>query len=198
MGIIAQIQIDLRAKLSSGRFKHTEGVANTSRELALKYGADPEKAELAGWLHDIAKEHKTKELLERAELYGLIVDQVDLDSPALLHARVGAKIANEVYRIADPEILQAIACHTLGSPDMCLLSEIVFVADAIEPNRPISWAEPIREALQRGGLSGAILLACKRVIIDLLEGDSTGGGRQIHPLTIATYNAYLRRKSQSD
>ena len=44
-------------------------------------------------------------------------------------------VAENKYGITDPEILQAIACHTTGKPAMGLLDKILYVADYIEPRR---------------------------------------------------------------
>ena len=56
-------------------------------------------------------------------------------SPSLLHAKLGAFIAADHYRIKDQDILNAIENHTTGRPAMSLLEKIVFVADYIEPRR---------------------------------------------------------------
>ena len=49
---IQKIKEDLKKKLSSKRYEHTMGVEYTSTCLAMRYGADIEKARLAGLLHD--------------------------------------------------------------------------------------------------------------------------------------------------
>ena len=51
---IQKIKEDLKKKLSSKRYEHTMGVEYTSTCLAMRYGADIEKARLAGLLHDCA------------------------------------------------------------------------------------------------------------------------------------------------
>ena len=45
---IQKIKEDLKKKLSSKRYEHTMGVEYTSTCLAMRYGADIEKARLAG------------------------------------------------------------------------------------------------------------------------------------------------------
>ena len=39
------------------------------------------------------------------------------------------------YQIEDSEILNAIACHTTGKPEMTVLDKILYIADYIEPRR---------------------------------------------------------------
>jgi len=38
-----------------GRYQHSLGVAQTARDMAIAFGADPEKAYWAGLMHDVAK-----------------------------------------------------------------------------------------------------------------------------------------------
>ena len=60
---IEEIQEKLRKRFKGNRFIHTLGVEYTSVCLAMKYGADLEKAEYAGLLHDCAKQLPEKKLL---------------------------------------------------------------------------------------------------------------------------------------
>ena len=46
---------ELESELAYGRFVHTLDVAATASNLAMCYGADLDKAETAGLLHDCAK-----------------------------------------------------------------------------------------------------------------------------------------------
>ena len=50
-----------KERLSLKRYLHTCGVVDAARDLAVRYGADPERACLAGWLHDITKECSASE-----------------------------------------------------------------------------------------------------------------------------------------
>lgn len=130
-----KIRAKLEKSLSPTRYQHTLGVAYTSACLAMCYGEDPEKAELAGLLHDCAKEYKEKELLKMGEATGYQFTRDELDAPQVLHAVMGPYVAGKKYDITDPEILSAIRWHTTGKEDMTLLEMIVFTADYIEPNR---------------------------------------------------------------
>lgn len=130
-----RIRKKLQKNLSANRYEHTLGVAYTSACLAMRYGADVEKAELAGLLHDCAKEFREKELLKMGEERGHRFTDAELRAPQVLHAVVGPYVAREKYGVEDPEILDAIRWHTTGHGSMTLLEKIVFTADYIEPNR---------------------------------------------------------------
>ena len=101
----------------------------------MRYGADMEDAELAGLLHDCAKQYDNETLLKRAAKYGLQVSDAERRNPSLLHAKVGAYLAEHKYDVEKQEILDAIRFHTTGRPGMSLLEKIVYVADYIEPRR---------------------------------------------------------------
>ena len=52
---VIEIRKHLKKKLDPMRFEHTLGVSYTCQALAMRYGYDLDKAELAGLLHDCAK-----------------------------------------------------------------------------------------------------------------------------------------------
>jgi len=127
------IQNKLRVLLPEYRFYHTLGVSYTAASLAMSHGGDVYKAQLAGLLHDCAKyvEHK----VETCKKFHIPVTEAEEKEPSLLHAKLGAYLAEHQYHVQDPEVLSAIRYHTTGHPNMTLLEKIIFVADYIEPNR---------------------------------------------------------------
>ena len=110
-------------------------MAYTAACLAMRYGADIQKAEVAGLLHDCAKCIPDEEKLQKCEKHHLPISDAERKNPSLLHAKLGAYYARQKYGITDEEILGAITWHTTGKPEMTLLEEIVFIADYIEPDR---------------------------------------------------------------
>jgi hydrolase, HD family len=135
------IKADLKEKLPKKRYEHTLGVAYTAASLAMCYGEDILKAELAGILHDVAKAKKSFELKDDMKGYidpytdGAYVDLIANKAPQILHAVYAPYLAKKDYKIEDKDILSAIRWHTTGKKDMTMLEKIVFVADYIEPNR---------------------------------------------------------------
>ena len=132
---LSVIQDDLRQKLKPGRYRHTIGVMETAANLAMRYGMPIEKLRMAGLLHDCAKCYSNQELMDFCSRYHLSISAAEEQSPHLLHAKVGAYLAEKQYQVKDPSILHAIRNHTTGAPAMSLAEQIVFVADYIEPNR---------------------------------------------------------------
>lgn len=132
---IAKMQKKLQNHIDEMRYIHTQGVMYTAAALAMCYGEDLERAQVAGLLHDCAKCIPNDEKLKLCRENDIPVSDTEKEAPFLLHARLGAFIAQEKYGIKDQEILDAIAWHTVGRPEMTLLEKIIFLADYIEPNR---------------------------------------------------------------
>ncbi len=132
---ISAIRKSLKKKLSKERFQHTIGVEHIAIALAMCHGADLEKAQLAGLLHDCAKYMKDQKYLKVAKEANLLVSEIQVANPSLLHGTIGAYFAQTQYGIKDEEILNSIRNHTCGRSNMSLLEKIIYVADYIEPGR---------------------------------------------------------------
>nr|WP_296157321.1 bis(5'-nucleosyl)-tetraphosphatase (symmetrical) YqeK [uncultured Blautia sp.] len=130
-----KIQKKLAKYLDEARFAHTLGVMYTCAALAMVYDCDLKTAQIAGLLHDSAKCISNKKKLKICEQNKISVSDFEKDHPFLLHAKLGAYIAEKKYGVTDPEVLSAITWHTTGKPDMTLLEKIVYIADYIEPAR---------------------------------------------------------------
>ncbi|WP_449241592.1 bis(5'-nucleosyl)-tetraphosphatase (symmetrical) YqeK [Desulfoscipio gibsoniae] len=172
----------LKGMLSDKRLRHSLKVSNTAVRLAELYGADCEKAALAGLLHDCARDLPNDELLTLARHNRVPVDSIDEARPVLLHASVGALLAKRQFSVQDEAVLQAIALHTLGDETMTLLDKIVFVADKVEPDRSFPGVGELREIARRN-LDRA-LLCCFDAAIML----SVRNGDLIHPRAVRARN----------
>ena len=132
---IQRIRRILSEKLDPGRYEHTLGVSFTCAALAMAYGQDIDKAEMAGLLHDCAKRYPDSVLIEKCKKNGVRLTEGELNSPAVVHAKYGRYLAVKKYGITDEDILNAISYHTTGREGMSMLEKIVYVADYIEPRR---------------------------------------------------------------
>ena len=182
---IITIEEELKKELKKKRFRHSIGVQYTSICLAMRYGADLEKASYAGLLHDCAKGMSGDELLEICRKQNLPVSDAEKISPYLLHGKVGAWRAEKVYGVKDPEIAGAITWHTTGKAGMSLLEKIVFTADYIEPGRDSAPNLGAIRQMAFKDLDMAVYMILKQTL-DYLEED----GKPIDPSTEITYNYY--------
>ena len=169
---ILDILIEKLAKdISEKRVLHSIGVSKTAEQLADKYGADKQKAIIAGILHDCARGISDKKLLQMAADFGIVVNDFVIENePALLHAAVGAKLAEKRFDINDREIIEAIKYHTTGRADMGILEKVIFLADCIEPGRDYPGVEELR-GLAFEDLNKALVLAFNQGISQLLSSN---------------------------
>ena len=130
-----QMLSQLKNILTEHRYLHSLGVIETAIKMADIFGVDMEKAETAALLHDCAKQipHETQLLMCRE--YNIPLDEIKEKQLGLLHAELGAYLAERDYGIKDEEVLDAIRYHTLGRENMTNLEKILYLADIIEPNR---------------------------------------------------------------
>ena len=131
----SEIKKKLKKSQDKERYEHTKGVMYTAGCLAMAHGYYLEKAMLAGLLHDCAKCIPNDEKLALCKEHNILVTPVEAENPFLLHAKLGAFLAESEYNITDPDVLHAIKVHTTGEPDMNILDKIIFIADYIEPGR---------------------------------------------------------------
>lgn len=169
---IGTVRSELKLRLPKGLFEHSVRVSETAAHLAKVHGADPERAALAGLLHDYAKALSGDELVYMAEAHDIPITELLLAMPVdLLHAPVGALMAERDFAITDSDVLAAIRHHTLGAEEMPVLSKIVLLADKTEPGRKGEWVKSLR-AMAEGNLDKALLETFDATLRHLIE---TGG-----------------------
>ena len=110
-------------------------MARCAELLAQRHGLDTRKARIAGMLHDLARLYSPQRLLNECTTRAMAIDEFERANPIVLHARLGAELAREMFDIHDPEILSAIAKHTVAAAEMSALDCALFLADALEPGR---------------------------------------------------------------
>lgn len=171
MELIDKIKEDLKNTLSERRYIHSLGVMEMAVELAKIYNVDEKKAELAGLLHDNAKEMTPEELLKYVDDNNIKISEVERINTKILHGKVGAEIAKKKYGVSK-EIQEAIEYHTTTNPNMTTLDKIVFVADKIELNRKSATydIESERE-LAKKDLDGAVIFIINSNITSLIQKD---------------------------
>jgi len=182
---IFEIQERLRKKQSHSRFLHTLGVQYTTASLAMNYGYDIHKAELAGLLHDCGKHISDSKKIKVCKANSIPVSKVEYKNPFLLHAQVGAVYAREKYDVKDDDVLMAIRYHTTGRREMSLLEKLVFVADYIEPNRKNAPNLDYLRILSFKDIDKTVLIILKQTLEYLSHI-----GHEIDESTVITYNYY--------
>ncbi len=173
---------EIKKKLSEYRFYHSLNVADEAKRLALKYGADPEKAYTAGLVHDIMKDTPKNEQLKLFEKYNIKLTPVELESPKTWHAMSGEAYLRNELNVTDEEILKAVRYHTTARAGMSLLEKVLYIADYTSAERNYDDVDVMREKADRS-LEEAMLYGLQFTINEMVAE-----GRAVHPDSIHAYN----------
>ncbi|MCR5829439.1 MAG: bis(5'-nucleosyl)-tetraphosphatase (symmetrical) YqeK [Lachnospiraceae bacterium] len=186
----------MHQNLSPHRALHIQGVAIESRRLAVRYGVDPRKAYLAGYLHDCAKGFTRDENIRYITKYDIDISEEELSiGNALIHSKVGAYFAREYFEVVDEDIFNAIYYHTVGRPGMSDLEKIVYVADFIEPQRDQKSMVPLNvlRELSYMDLNRAVC-EVTRCCYYYLKDNNSGF---VSPDTKKTYDYYIQYHTEN-
>lgn len=181
----------IKDRMGQRRYIHSVNVAESAAELARRYGADEEKAEIAGILHDSCKEIPKDEMLQIMTRGGIILDAVEKGTSKLWHPIAGSVYARDTLGIKDEDIINAIRYHTTGRAGMSLLEKVIFIADFISAERDYDGVDIMREKAFEC-LEDAMIFGLQFTITDLAKRKMT-----IHSNALACYNdviMYLEKK----
>jgi predicted HD superfamily hydrolase involved in NAD metabolism len=131
--------------------KHCGAVAAEARRIAALVGADLDAAEVAGWLHDISVIIPSEQRAVIAEQLGVDVLPEETIFPMIIHQKLSAVLAREIFRIEDAAILSAVGCHTTLKAGATMLDKVLFVADKLAWDQPghAPFHDDMRAALGR-------------------------------------------------
>lgn len=176
----------IRKEITDSRLEHSFRVAEIAKSISERVSyPSPEKAYLAGLIHDITKQ-KPKEFHKEIFKKWKFHTYKELPKPAY-HAFSAVFYLKENYKFKDQEVLSAIQNHTLGSMSMNVLDKIIYASDFLGSEYAISqddyqtWLHSTLENLDFG-----IYLKSSKTIQDLIYKK-----KKIHSLTIRIYNSTL-------
>lgn len=175
----------IREKNDDYRFEHSLAVADRAVVLAEKYGADKDKAYLAGLLHDITKNLSDNEQLQFFSSSAIMLSNAEKVSPKVWHAISGAYYLKNVLLIDDQEIINAVRYHTTGRENMSLLEKIIYIADFTSKDRTYPDVDILRE-MTNNNLDDGVIYALNYTIASLVKKNQV-----VHPDTLSAYNQLL-------
>ncbi len=175
-------KVILKSRLNEKRYYHSLCVADEAKRLASKYGADEDKAYLAGLLHDITKNSTKEEHLQYFSDFGIILNDIEKNAEKLWHAMSGAGYIEHILKIKDAEIIDAVRYHTTAKADMSLLCEILYLADFTSIDREYDDVSVIRKLVDES-LEDALVYALQYSITDLVNNK-----KAVHSDTLNAYN----------
>ncbi len=183
--LVRAVEAWVKGQVSDYRFHHIRGVVAASRRLAQRHHLPQEKAVLAAWFHDCAKEWPKSKMRDVLKGSPFKLDRLEKKMPALWHPHAGAAAAYKEWGVRDEDVLEAIRCHTLGHARMGPLAQALFIADFVEPGRKFKGVEAARRAADhslREGVLAKVFLTLDRLLAKKIS---------IHPRLLETWNAFL-------
>lgn len=148
----------IRSRLRDARYEHSLNVADEAVRLAEKYGADPQKAYVAGILHDAMKEEKAEIQLEAILKSGVNISVSEIENIKLWHAIAGSVFIQNELGVKDADIINAVRYHTTARAGMSVLEKVIYIADFTSRERTYDGVENMRrladESLERAMLEG--------------------------------------------
>jgi len=175
---LAAAETYVTTHLREARVTHTRGVVTEAEKLARRFGADPQKARLAAWLHDCTRYFDDAEARKICKENGIKLDDVLKNAPVLTHGLTAAVVAAKELGVEDGDVLNAVRYHTLGRPGMSVLEKIIYLADAIEPGREDYPGLADTRRAAETDLDEAVALAMAQSI---MYTEKKGGA--VHPAT---------------
>lgn len=112
--------------------EHCLTVAKEAKKLAGQYNEDEESAFQAGLLHDISAVFPAEERTLVAKKLGVDILPEEETFPLIIHQKLSAYMAQEIFAISNHAILNAIGCHTTLKVNATIIDKILFVADKIK------------------------------------------------------------------
>jgi len=113
----------------------------------------------------------------------MTIDAFERAHPIVLHARLGAAIAQEAFAVHDAEVLSAIEKHTVAAARMSALDCALYLADALEPGRDHdtrdTWALALRDL--HAGMHAALVSSLQHLAQQ---------GLSVAPQTVAAAHAF--------
>jgi len=109
-------------------YDHLEHVAEVSKQLCEHFKIDPKVGYMAGLLHDVGRLINIEDYTKILEKKGVVVTEEELSIPDVLHSKISAIIAEEVFHLDDNSI-HAIKNHTTLRKKPNELEKIIFIAD---------------------------------------------------------------------
>ena len=166
--------------LPEKRIKHTANVVICALKKAGELNLDKNKVILASTLHDCAK------YLDPEDYKDFVLIS-DVPKP-VVHAFLGAFVAENVLGVNDQEVIDAIRFHTSGKPKMSLLGKLIFVADMLEEGRNYEGVEYLRSLYEKDDFEFCFLECLREEYIHLINKKE-----RIYGETLNAYEYYIKK-----
>jgi len=137
----------LAAILSPKRYAHCKSTAETAVMLSARFGVDRHASYLAGLAHDMCRELSFEAQEHLVDSYGSCIaflrGRQSLQAlfsdteykKKMLHGPASACMLCHEFNVDEPDILEAVALHSIADEMMSDIAKIVYISDKLEPLR---------------------------------------------------------------
>lgn len=114
---------------------HSMSVAEAGRKIAVDFGLDESIAVTSALLHDSSLVMEPGDMLDYTINENWDIDRSEKKYPFLLHQRLSAVFAGELFGIHDPRVLSAVGCHTTLKKNPSAYDMVLFLADKLSSDQ---------------------------------------------------------------
>lgn len=182
-----ELQDIVQHELTPERYHHTLCVVKKAVELAEIHHGDKQKAKLAALLHDVMKNKEPNYLLQYFLTNGIILTDIERNSPPLWHSIAGAAYIQTELQIHDQDVINAVRYHTTARKGMSLLEKIIYIADCTSEERNYDGVE-VQRKLAEKNLDYAILYSLKYNLGMLIQKQ-----KPLHPDSVQAYHDLIKK-----
>lgn len=146
---ISKLRLSVRNRMSEKRYQHTLGVEEMAKHLGRILLSDRvDELQVAALLHDISKEIRYDEQIQLLKNSDQVYTEEDLLTKPALHSISAVPLIKADFADhATPDVLSAVANHTLGKTGMSVFDEIIFISDYTEAGRTYESCLKVRRYL---------------------------------------------------
>ncbi len=146
--------------------RHVRNVARQNEELARRFALDAPLCRLSGILHDVSAVIRPRDMLAFARAEGWPLCRAEEQYPFLLHQRLSALLARDVFGVTDQRVLSPVSCHTTLKPGADKYDMALFISDKL------AWDQegepPFYEEVEKA-LSHSLERACYTYMAYMIE-----------------------------
>lgn len=143
-----EIEEELIKKVKETRYKHVKSVQSFANELIKSHKIRNQNIidniEIAILSHDLFRDLSKELLINLADKYGIIPNEIEQFTPILLHGKIAAEYIRIKYDI-NQNTYRAIYFHTGGNVNLDIIGKILIISDTLERTREFKNASSLRE-----------------------------------------------------
>lgn len=177
---------ELKTRVDEKRYKHTLGVIEMAERLCDIYHIDKQKARLAATLHDWDKCYSDDDMRKRIYEVGadkMVSKDIIEEMPKVLHGVTAAFALGVEYPNIPSDVLKAVMNHTTAAKRMSRLDMVIYIADALDPNRDYPEYNKLVHLMDKISLEDLFCKVFAESVIAVIKKEQT-----LHPNTVAIWN----------